>query len=153
MSQYKIDPESQFAQLFKISEMVNAFSHYSFAQSKRKLLIIGISGVINICQTFYILHREQKEAYGEYDTGILGMRLFFHNHKCGEICNVLNISQISIENELTSDEKKLTDEMFNFLIKPSKAWSFRWLLENHTVQWVKEKNLRTINLHDPFSDK
>ena len=108
-------------------------------------MILGISGVLNVCQTFYVIHRDPNDQIGNYDTGVLGMRLFFKFHECREICTALNISKISIEQELTSMEKQLTDESYVDILERKKQ-NKRWVLENHTVQWVKEKKFNAINL-------
>mmetsp|Transcript_12277 Transcript_12277/g.11107 ORF Transcript_12277/g.11107 Transcript_12277/m.11107 type:complete len:100 (+) Transcript_12277:1881-2180(+) len=85
------------------SDIPQAFSHYSYTWSKRKLLICDLQGVYNSKKnppeflfTDPCIHYNsvsgRKHVHGKTDKGYRGIQDFFKTHKCNKLCELLGIS-------------------------------------------------------------
>ncbi|KAH9586492.1 MHCK/EF2 kinase [Trypanosoma melophagium] len=83
-----------------------AFSHFTYHASKKKLMIVDIQGVNDIYTDPQILTFDCK-GYGRGNLGREGMRLFIRSHKCNGVCEMIGIPRISytrdIANKLPKD--------------------------------------------------
>ena len=92
------------AESFKPDDLPQAFSHYSYYQSKRQLLVCDLQGVYDTSNpkkpkfefTDPVIHHNsidsnRKHLYGRTDRGKHGIFDFFKSHKCNTICRLLGL--------------------------------------------------------------
>jgi hypothetical protein len=90
-------------QSFSVSatDIPQAFSHFTYRFSKRKMLVCDLQGVLNRSCTppiyqltdpviHYKSSKGRTNVYGRTDRGHHGVNQFFSTHKCSELCGVLN---------------------------------------------------------------
>lgn len=74
-----------------------AFSHFTFMESKKNLLIVDIQGCEKwnsfICSDPEIHSAHQDVSYGYGDLGWKGINAFFNSHVCNEICHIFKKQQ------------------------------------------------------------
>ena len=83
-----------------------AFSHFSFTKSRKKLIVVDLQGVLTLTKerkhafelTDPVIHRRnknnrRKENYGRTDRGKKGINDFFRTHKCNEVCRLLGLEE------------------------------------------------------------
>eukprot|EP00929_Paragymnodinium_shiwhaense_P112476 TRINITY_DN80732_c0_g1_i1.p1 TRINITY_DN80732_c0_g1~~TRINITY_DN80732_c0_g1_i1.p1 ORF type:complete len:1469 (+),score=348.55 TRINITY_DN80732_c0_g1_i1:95-4501(+) len=87
------------------SELAQAFSHYTFEMSCRRLMVLDVQGVFVkrrrdqlILSDPQVVSRERDEIgghsqFGPGDTGKKGMIDFFKKHRCGPTCRMLGLHQ------------------------------------------------------------
>ncbi|RHY28385.1 hypothetical protein DYB32_006017 [Aphanomyces invadans] len=68
-----------------------AFSHFSFEQSKGQLMVVDLQGVGSIF-TDPQIHSLNAAKYGHGNLGEAGMATFFATHRCNRICNALRLT-------------------------------------------------------------
>jgi hypothetical protein len=84
------------------TNVLQAFSHFTYCQSGRKLLVCDLQGVVNmhtIPPTFELtdpaIHKASnkgnKRVYGPTDKGQQGMTAFFQTHVCNQFCKRLGL--------------------------------------------------------------
>mmetsp|Transcript_16310 Transcript_16310/g.47725 ORF Transcript_16310/g.47725 Transcript_16310/m.47725 type:complete len:757 (-) Transcript_16310:187-2457(-) len=79
------------------SELLQAFSHYTFVQSRGKLLVLDLQGVVDngwlILTDPQVVSRARAEEriYGPGDLGFEGMKAFFETHECGPTCIAMKL--------------------------------------------------------------
>jgi len=82
------------------SEVAQAFSHFSFFNSERKMLLCDLQGEYDkrenmFCFTdpvvhYYDRHNPGKRSlYGRTDLGRKGIEKFFDNHRCNRLCELV----------------------------------------------------------------
>lgn len=86
---------------------VQAFSHFSYRNSSRKMLVCDLQGVQSRSAvdedragvfelTDPVIHYRSKsgrrQVYGRTDLGKKGMHRFFKTHKCNDVCRLLGLS-------------------------------------------------------------
>lgn len=86
---------------------LQAFSHFSYVYSRRKMLVCDLQGVIATHQensfvggvfelTDPVVHYKsdcgRTQVYGKTDLGKKGMARFFETHECNDVCRLLGIS-------------------------------------------------------------
>lgn len=87
-----------------------AFSHFSFENSKGKLMVVDLQGVFteNVDGTKVyeltdpVIHQRPSGRnsgsgmldFGRTDRGIKGMKAFFESHKCTDACKFLGLSEV-----------------------------------------------------------
>jgi hypothetical protein len=88
---------------FKIDDIPQAFSHYSYYHSKRQLLVCDLQGVYDSSDpenpkfefTDPVIHHStdssRKHIFGRTDRGHHGICDFFRSHKCNTICRLLGL--------------------------------------------------------------
>jgi hypothetical protein len=89
----------------RMTDILHAFSHWSYVHSHQKLLLCDLQGVLNqegrkpkfdltdpaICSSRS--KENKKRRYGFTDIGLKGIRNFFRTHKCNTICRCLGLPQ------------------------------------------------------------
>jgi len=79
-------------------EVAQGFSHFTFVQSERRMLICDLQGVYDSENTFFrftdpVIHYhdvkkdEQRGHYGRTDMGQKGINNFFKSHRCNCLCD------------------------------------------------------------------
>lgn len=77
-----------------LSEIMQAFSHYSWVASGKSLIICDLQGVESgsrVTLTDPAIH-STSVVYGHTDLGNMGIERFFRTHACGEICMGMGLS-------------------------------------------------------------
>lgn len=85
-----------------------AFSHFSFWQTRRRMLVCDLQGVLSSSGagedragvfefTDPVIHYRSKsgrtQVYGKTDLGRSGMNRFFETHRCNDVCRLLGIGE------------------------------------------------------------
>ncbi|CAM9618784.1 unnamed protein product [Ectocarpus fasciculatus] len=85
-----------------------AFSHFSFWQTRRTMLVCDLQGVLSSSGagedragvfefTDPVIHYRSKsgrtQVYGKTDLGRSGMNKFFETHRCNDVCRLLGIGE------------------------------------------------------------
>jgi len=89
---------------FKPSDYLQAFSHFTYLFTNRKVLVCDLQGVYNtdsVPPTFELsdpaIHYRSKKGrnmvFGRTDKGQKGIQLFFNSHKCTGICKIMELSK------------------------------------------------------------
>eukprot|EP00971_Amphidinium_carterae_P204628 4060874-Amphidinium_carterae.1 len=80
------------------SELLQAFSHYTFVKSGGKQLVVDLQGAVDngwvLLTDPQVLSRAAKSkdrCFGPGDLGFEGMEHFFSTHECGSVCQALNL--------------------------------------------------------------
>ena len=83
---------------------VQAFSHFTYWHTRRKMLVCDLQGVLNITAadegragafelTDPVIHYRsdtgRQQVYGKTDLGVRGIHAFFETHKCNDVCRLL----------------------------------------------------------------
>jgi hypothetical protein len=71
------------------AEICQAFSHYTYSESQQQLLICDLQGIQKngeFILTDPAVHSRLKGEYGITDLGMEGIKAFFSQHVCGDIC-------------------------------------------------------------------
>ena len=85
------------------TDYVQAFSHFTYIHTNRKLLVCDLQGIYNDAATpprfeltdpaiHYRSSRRREMVYGRTDKGTDGIQLFFKTHKCTKICKLMQLS-------------------------------------------------------------
>lgn len=86
---------------------VQAFSHFTYWNSRRKMLVCDLQGVKSSCSdkdcagvfelTDPVIHYRSKsgrsQVYGRTDLGKRGIYAFFETHECNDVCRLLGLSR------------------------------------------------------------
>jgi hypothetical protein len=130
-----------------INEVMQAFSHYSWARSKGKLLICDLQGVVSgsdVTLTDPVIHSIGRK-YGGSDMGIYGIVAFFRRHKCNRCCRNLPVLAMSL---IEGAAVKMGVDVAYLLPYPKKPNSrFLFELNNGTSeqQWANmAKNYKDV---------
>jgi hypothetical protein len=91
-------------------DIPQAFSHFTYKVSKRKMLICDIQGVLNSSGKYPVFEltdpcchtHPYKRNYGKTNRGKKGMVEFFKTHQCNAACKVLGIADKVILPSLSS---------------------------------------------------
>ena len=91
------------------SHFPQAFSHYTYEKSKKKLMVVDLQGVFEEYEdgtkqyvlTDPVIHKrkrgKQKQltqwTFGRTDRGEKGMKAFFDSHECNEVCRLLGLHE------------------------------------------------------------
>jgi hypothetical protein len=89
---------------FSDAEIPQAFSHFTFRNTKRRLLVCDLQGVLagptaegagpRFEFTDPVIHFKSRSGrsnvFGRTDLGRRGIDAFFQTHECGELCRMLN---------------------------------------------------------------
>ena len=100
------DPISELEARILEDDIPQAFSHFTYAFTKRQELVCDLQGELNLKQfppifelTDPCIHSaENRGKYGRTDHGTKGFHDFFRTHRCNSVCSLLRISNGS-ENE------------------------------------------------------
>jgi len=75
------------------SELLQAFSHYSFFRTNGMFMVVDLQGVLDHGQLLLTdpqVHSRDK-SFGRGDLGFTGMQSFFETHTCGSTCRALDL--------------------------------------------------------------
>lgn len=75
-----------------------AFSHYTWDRSNKKLLICDIQGVCDKYTDPQILTPD-KRKFGIANIGMKGINAFINNHRCNTICRSLSLKPMALHKE------------------------------------------------------
>ncbi|CAN0550518.1 unnamed protein product, partial [Ectocarpus sp. 12 AP-2014] len=85
-----------------------AFSHFSYWQTRRRMLVCDLQGVLSSSAlgedragvfelTDPVIHYRSKsgrtQVYGKTDLGKSGMNKFFETHRCNDVCRLLGFGE------------------------------------------------------------
>ena len=86
-----------------------AFSHFTYENSKKNFLVVDLQGILKInsdgssCYrlTDPVIHKQRKKkkkklrqwSFGRTDRGEKGMEAFFHTHQCNDLCRLLGLEE------------------------------------------------------------
>jgi hypothetical protein len=83
-----------------IAEIPQAFSHFTYRYTRRKVLVCDLQGVLNAAHppkfefTDPVIHFKsrtgRRNVFGRTDRGGKGVEDFFKSHQCGPLCRMLN---------------------------------------------------------------
>ena len=76
-----------------MNSIVQSFSHFSFLESKGKLVVVDIQGVGNTMTDPAV--QSLEEVFGTTDLGRYGIYKFLKSHRCNKYCEMLNFSKIN----------------------------------------------------------
>ena len=78
------------------SELLQAFSHFTWVLSGKSLVICDLQGVESgsdrVTLTDPAIHSLTAETYGHTDLGQKGIQSFFKTHLCGVVCMTMGLS-------------------------------------------------------------
>lgn len=84
------------------SQVAQAFSHFTFDRSHGHLMVVDLQGICGRDKDnkiYFVLtdpqvhSRGEHERFGQGDFQDEGVRMFFHKHKCGELCAKLHLKK------------------------------------------------------------
>jgi Mg-chelatase subunit ChlD len=86
------------------ADFLQAFSHFSYLSTNRKVLVCDLQGIFKHDATppifqltdpavHYSSKNGRRNVFGRTDLGREGMDLFFCTHKCNQICKMLELSR------------------------------------------------------------
>ncbi len=92
----------------KTEHVPQAFSHWTYRYTKRKMLVCDLQGVLDMTKypplyemTDPVIHyssdSQRKAVYGRTDHGTKGMHTFFQTHTCNDVCCLLGLSAFHYE--------------------------------------------------------
>jgi Alpha-kinase family/von Willebrand factor type A domain len=90
------------------SAYLQAFSHFSYVFTNKKILVCDLQGVYNtdtVPPSFeltdpaihYYSKKGRRMVYGRTDKGKRGMDRFMKTHKCSELCQFVNLSKSNLK--------------------------------------------------------
>jgi len=103
----RLPVRSSYSTKYDPLTFAQAFSHFTFDNSKGALIVVDLQGVF--CdkeRTFRLtdpaIHRRRKSTrermqFGRTDKGKKGIVAFFESHRCSDACHVLGLSPVDPE--------------------------------------------------------
>ena len=81
------------------SQLLQAFSHYSWVASGKSLVICDLQGVDSavsrVTLTDPAIHSTSTGCYGQMDLGNQGIQSFFKTHICGRVCVEMGLNTLT----------------------------------------------------------
>ena len=91
--------EQENGESFCVTDIPQAFSHFTYRYTRRKLLVCDLQGVLSTSPPLFeltdpvihfISHRKRTNIFGRTDRGWKGRNDFFRTHKCSPLCDMIN---------------------------------------------------------------
>lgn len=100
-----------------------AFSHFTYEESKHRILICDIQGVDD-CYTDPQIHSLDGKGYGDGNMGEKGIQTFLATHRCNPICQYLNLPLMEFQdnNKTVPAAKYMTKLQSNLQLKTSGSY-------------------------------
>lgn len=89
-----------------VSDTVQAFSHYTWVKSGKKLVICDLQGWRTeggLFLTDPAIHSEEYLRYGRTNLGPKGITRFFQTHNCNDICGMMNLERHELVQTLETE--------------------------------------------------
>ena len=113
----------------RIEDIPQAFSHWTYRFTKRRLLVCDLQGVLSTQPPCFeltdpVIHFEsrngRRNVFGRTDRGPKGVNDFFRSHTCGPLCHALNrrwVKRVAgSEKQRESHLDGLEDQVSNLVI-------------------------------------
>jgi len=96
--------DTEFPSQYKPSDYLQAFTHFTYRFTNRKVLVCDLQGVFKHDDTpplfelsdpaiHYSSRTGRTRVFGRTDLGINGIKHFFRTHQCNGICKSLELSR------------------------------------------------------------
>jgi hypothetical protein len=97
--------EADHADEFVPSDYLQAFSHFTYLFTNKRLLVCDLQGIFNTGASPPIFElsdpvihdKKQKRRFGYTSNGQSGIQSFFNSHKCTGICKIMELSRNNSE--------------------------------------------------------
>ncbi len=97
---WRQQPMSEAPVAFKFEDIPQAFTHFTFERSRRKMMVCDLQGALDTASspavfelTDPVIHYNsssgRKNVYGRSDGGLQGIHKFFSTHICSELCKAV----------------------------------------------------------------
>lgn len=94
------NPVAELPPLFAIADIPQAFTHFSYWYSSRRMMVCDLQGVLNETETppvfeltdpvvHYKSRSGRTNVFGRSDRGRKGVDSFFRTHTCSELCKAV----------------------------------------------------------------
>jgi len=93
------------------SDIANAFSHFTFDKSNRKILICDIQGVGSYF-TDPQIHTASGKGFGVGNLGATGIKAFLLRHQCGPACRQVGLQPI-VNKDIAVNSESIDDAALN----------------------------------------
>jgi len=100
--------EEKYLPYQSVAEIIQAYTHFTYIESKRNFMICDLQGVMANCFSPFCLTKKLSKTQESYDLGMIGICAFFHNHKCGKTCQGIQLIEEKPE-KLDSIKEVLDD--------------------------------------------
>jgi hypothetical protein len=101
---YDEDEEPDEHRSINIEDVPQAFSHFTWVETKRKMLVCDLQGVLDDSSSppvleltdpviHYVSKKGRKNVHGRTDHGQKGVERFFCTHRCNAVCRLLDLPQ------------------------------------------------------------
>lgn len=93
---------------FSAEDIPQVFSCFTYFQTKRKMLVCDLQGILNTDTNIFeltdpVIHyrssKNRRNVYGRTDNGEEGIHNFFKTHKCSRLCEQLRRRQVTGGND------------------------------------------------------
>lgn len=123
-SEYESETE-EAEEIIDHLDIPQAFSHFTYRYTKRKLLVCDLQGVLSSSPPLFeltdpVIHfrsnRGKRGFFGRTDLGRKGINDFFRSHKCGPLCRMLSRRRVrEVGQEERSDHLQGLEETISNL--------------------------------------
>lgn len=112
-----VDGALQNSVRINVADIPQAFSHFTFRSTNRRVLVCDLQGVLTSGESsmfeftdpviHYNSHTGRSNVFGRTDQGKRGITAFFRTHQCNELCRMLNRRWVRrSETSLMSQERE-----------------------------------------------
>lgn len=106
--------------LIQPADIPQAFSHFTYRHTQRKMLVCDLQGVYNeACSpplfelTDPVIHFKsssgRSNVFGRTDQGHKGIQSFFKTHKCSALCHALNKTWLPDERPVAALAQRMSE--------------------------------------------